>query len=415
MAAQYIFQGKKMPVDEEGFQASLKNAYPQKIRPLCACKKPPVAMYIAKIDDRFIIKRMPNTGSDHDLECRSYEIPAGLSGQDQVLGSAIKENSETGLTTLKFDFTLTKGLLSPIPTATNYKNTESHQSKTEPKRLSLRATLHYLWEQAELNKWSPVMTGKRNWYIIRKYLFEAAKDKTVKHTSLNSLLYIPEVFDLEKKRETANRRRAALQSLSASGKHTKLMLIIGEVKDISTARFGHKMIIKHLPDFPIHLNKDRHQSLCKQFETEIGLWTDNTNGHLMVIGTFGINQSGTASFDEIALMMATENWIPYDNADELTLVNTLVQANRRFVKCLRYNLPLAVPTASILLADKDKPATTLFICPASASDIYRHDLKALINKSETNTWLWDAENETLTNIYFQHSILNINSTNQVSG
>jgi hypothetical protein len=104
MAANYIFQGNKMSIDEEGFQASLKTAYPQKIRPLCPCKQPPIAMYIAKIDDRFIIKRMPNTGSDHDLECRSYEIPAGLSGRDQVLGSAIKESSVTGLTTLKFDF-----------------------------------------------------------------------------------------------------------------------------------------------------------------------------------------------------------------------------------------------------------------------------------------------------------------------
>lgn len=121
MAAQYIFQGKKMAMDEEGFKASLKNAYPKKIRPLCACKQPPVAMYIAKIDDRFIIKRMPNTGSDHDLECRSYEIPAGLSGLDQVLGSAIKENSENGLTVLKFDFSLTKGLLNPIPSGTNHK------------------------------------------------------------------------------------------------------------------------------------------------------------------------------------------------------------------------------------------------------------------------------------------------------
>lgn len=334
MATQYIFQGKKLEIDEERFQASLKKAYPQKIRPLCACKQPPVAMYIAKINDRFIIKRMPNTGSDHDLECRSYEIPAGLSGRDQVMSSAIKGNTETGLTTLKFDFSLTKGLLNPIPTATKIKKTESHHSKTEPKRLSLRATLHYLWEQAELNKWSPAMTGKRNWYIIRKYLYDAAKDKTANHTSLNSLLYIPEAFELEKKEEIAIRRRAALESLSESGIHTKLMLIIGVVKDISSARFGYKMIIKHLPDFPIHINKDRYQSLCNQFETEMRLWSDNDNGHLMVIGTFGINKSGTASFDEIALMMVTENWIPYDNSDELTLINTTIQAKQRFLKCL---------------------------------------------------------------------------------
>ncbi len=400
MAAHYIFQGKIMAVDEEDFQASLKTAYPQKIRPLCACKHPPVAMYIAKIDDRFIIKRMPNTGCDHDLECRSYEIPAGFSGRDQQMGSAIKDNNETGLTTLKFDFTLTKGSLNPIPTATNVNKTESHHSKTEPKRLSLRATLHYLWEQAELNKWSPAMSGKRNWYIIRKYLYEATKDKTAKHMSLNSLLYIPEVFELEKKDEIANRRHAALQALSESSKHKKLMLIIGEVKDISSARFVHKMIIKHLPDFPIHLNKDRYQSLCKQFETEMGLWSDNANGHLMVIGTFGINQSGSTSFEEVALMIVNENWIPYDNVDELTLINELTQARQRFIKCLKYNLPLTVLTANVLLSDKDKTSTALFICPASANEVYRNDLYTLMRKSEVNTWLWYAGNEVLPNLEF---------------
>jgi len=75
------------------------------------------------------------------------------------------------------------------------------------------------------------------------------------------------------------------------------MLIIGEVKDMKSARFGHKMIIKHLPDFPIHLNKERYQSLCKQFETEIGLCSNNQSGHLIANGTFWIHQTGTASFN----------------------------------------------------------------------------------------------------------------------
>ncbi len=388
MAAHYIFQGKIMAVDEEDFQASLKTAYPQKIRPLCACKQPPVAMYIAKIDDRFIIKRMPNTGCDHDLECRSYEIPAGLSGRDQLMGLAIKDNNETGLTTLKFDFTLTKVSLNPISTATNYKKSERHHSITEPKRLSLKATLHFLWEEAELNKWSPAMTGKRNWYIIRKYLYEAAKDKTAKHMSLNSLLYIPEVFELEIKDEIASRRRAALHVLSESSKQTKLMLIIGEVKSISSALLGYKMIIKHLPDFPIHLNKDRYQSLCNQFETEMRLWSSNTNGHLTVIGTIGINQSASASFEEIALMIVNENWIPYDNADELSLIDALVQAKRRFIKCLRYNVPSKTPSASVLLADKDKATTAIFVCPTNANEGLKEEMQVLMNNCGIKGYLW---------------------------
>jgi Protein of unknown function (DUF1173) len=401
MKACYIIQGKTMAVDGEGFQASLKNTYPQKIRPLCPCKQPPVAMYIAQVNGHFIVKRMPNTGSDHDLECDSYEIPAGLSGLGQVLGSAIKENSGDGLTALKFGFSLSKGPTKTIPTG----NAEEKNSvKTDGNKLSLRGTLHYLWEQAGFNKWSPGMVGKRNWFVIRKYLYEAAKDKTAKNVSLDTLLFIPETFKLDQKDELTQRRLATIHSLrNGDNKHKQLMLMVGEVKEITSARFGYKMVVKHLPDFPIMLNDDIYHRLLKRFNVEIELWSANENGHLLVIGTFGINGYGIPSFEEIALMTVTENWIPYDNADELRLINTLTQANQRFIKCLRYNLPSTVPTASVLLSDKDKGITALFICPASATEIYRHDLNELISNSDINTWLWDAGNEVLPKFPFQVS------------
>jgi Protein of unknown function (DUF1173) len=106
MSARYIIQGE---ANGEGFQESLRRAYPKKLRSLCPCKRPPIEMYIALVNGHFIVKCMPNTGSDHDFECGSYEIPAGLSGLGQVLGSAIKANSGDGLTSLKFDFSLSKG------------------------------------------------------------------------------------------------------------------------------------------------------------------------------------------------------------------------------------------------------------------------------------------------------------------
>jgi Protein of unknown function (DUF1173) len=106
-------------------------------------------MYIAQVNGHFIVKRMPNTGSDHDLECDSYEIPAGLSGLGQVLGSAIKENSGDDLTALKFGFSLSKGPTKTIPSGNGE---EKNSVKTDGNKLCLRGTLHYLWEQAGFNK-----------------------------------------------------------------------------------------------------------------------------------------------------------------------------------------------------------------------------------------------------------------------
>jgi len=123
----------------------------------------------------------------------------------------------------------------------------------------------------------------------------------------------------------------------------------------------------------------------------------------MVIGTFGINESGIPSFEEIALMMVTENWIPYDNADDLRLITTLTQANQRFIKCLRYNLPSTVPTTSVRLANKDKTATAMYICPASTTETYRHDLQALIENCEINSWQWGTGNEVLPKLPFRET------------
>jgi Protein of unknown function (DUF1173) len=396
----YLIEGKKFSADDGELQPALASAYSRHGRPLCFCKTPALEMYIAKVNGLYIVKRMPNTGCQHDPDCSSYEIPAELSGLCQVLGTAIKENITDGLTTLKFDFALSKGVSKTIPSGTTQ---EKSSVKADTKKLSLRATLHYLWEQAGFNKWSPAMAGKRNWFVIRKYLYEAAKDKTAKNVALDKLIYIPEAFDLDHKQDIAERRIATLSHLHENNEPQQFMLIIGEVKELTSARFGYKMVIKHLPDFPFMLNNGIYHRLCKRFEIELALWSANESSHLIVMGTFGNNASGISSFEEITLMMVTENWIPYDNPEELILIAELTLSNQRFIKCLRYNLPSTVPTASVLLTDKDRTATTLFICPASAGESYIKHLNTLIENSEIKTWLWDAGNVALPKFPFQVS------------
>jgi len=63
---------------------------------------------VARLGDHFILKRMPYTGSHHAPDCPSYEPPADLSGLGQVLGSAITEDPESGVTSLKLGFSMSK-------------------------------------------------------------------------------------------------------------------------------------------------------------------------------------------------------------------------------------------------------------------------------------------------------------------
>jgi hypothetical protein len=246
--------------------------------------KPPAEMYVAKVNGHFIIKRMPNTGSAHSPACESYEPPAELSGLGRLLGHAIQENVEEGTTVLKFEVSLSamRGRTAPIPTGK-----ETDTAKTSGK-LGLRATLHYLWEEAGFVKWTPSMAGKRSWHVIRKYLLQATETKVTKGVPLSEMLYVPEPFSQNAKMKS--RKGAWPGSAKFSAARTRanqLMLIVGEVKEIAPSRFGHKLIVKHLPDCPLMMQEDLHSPLIRRFENELALWNATEGSHLLFIGTLG--------------------------------------------------------------------------------------------------------------------------------
>jgi len=245
--------------DEPERQSILAAMYRKKERPVCPCKNPPIEMYIAKVGNRYIVKRMPDTGQLHSPDCDSYEPPAELSGLGEVLGSAIKEDTENGIIELRFDFSMTKMPGRPPVNATG---PEEDSVQTDGSRLSLRSTLHYLWEQAGFNKWTPAMAGKRSWRVIRKHLLAATSDKVAKGKPLPNQIYIPETFSQESKAAIKQNWLGLVARLSPKSSGPKqLMILIGEVKEITPARYGNQIVIKHAPDIRFFLPADLQKKM----------------------------------------------------------------------------------------------------------------------------------------------------------
>ena len=88
--------------------AVLAAAYARRIRPLCLCRDPGLAMYIADVGDQYLVKRMPLSGSSHDPSCVSYERPDELTGLGELMGSAIRIDADTGMAVLKLGFSLSR-------------------------------------------------------------------------------------------------------------------------------------------------------------------------------------------------------------------------------------------------------------------------------------------------------------------
>ena len=66
--------------DSESGQEALLRAQAARTPVYFACSPLEPAMYIARLKDRLIVKRMPGTGFEHAPECGSFEAPEHLSG-----------------------------------------------------------------------------------------------------------------------------------------------------------------------------------------------------------------------------------------------------------------------------------------------------------------------------------------------
>lgn len=383
-----VISGRRIGVDDPELEGVLSAAHASKARPACLCVDGGVAMYIAHVGPRFIVKRMPNTGHLHATECASYDPPPELSGLGEVAGSAIQEDLASGATTLKLDFALKMRGGARAPVA---QGTPSDTVRTDGKKLTLRGMLHYLWDQAELTRWTPGMAGKRTWGVVQRRLAVAADNKFAKGDPLSESLFLPEAWSTEHKDAIEQSRRQRLAKLRAPDpKGSRVMLIVGELKEFKEARFGARAVIRHLPEMPLQVPADLMGRIDRRFEQELALWRGNEESHMILAGTMYVDAAGYELLDAVTLMVTDSNWIPVDHRWDLELVHKLIAARRRFTKGLRYNLAADRPIASAVVSDIADGPRALFVIAPSASGEEVAKVSSLVQQSAVASWVWNA-------------------------
>lgn len=370
------------------FPDRLAIAYMMKIRPLCLCRTPGVPMYVAQIGDQHVVKRMPLSGATHGPQCGSYDPPYELTGLGPLIGSAIQVDTATGAAALKLDFSMTK-LGSRSAAAAG--DAQSPQTvKNEARKLSLRALLHYLWHEGGLTEWTSLWRGKRHWWHVRSHLVEAARTMTVRGEPLVDRLFVPEPFRADDKTGIEQRRAMALTELypPAPGAR-RLMLLVGEIKEFGEARSGRKVVIKHMPGFPLFLEDRAFTSLQRRFSAQLELWQANEVSHLMAIMTIGATGSGLTMINEIALMTVTAEWLPVESIYEERVLEKLTKLRRKSVKGLRFNLSSSQPVAIATLLEAEPVPVALYLVPPEAGDQFESVLSDMIAaRCDLDAWIW---------------------------
>ena len=386
----YLIQGRRWNPDDAGFDEVVSAAHTTHLRPLCLCLVKGIEMYVARLWDGYLIKRMPYTGSHHAPDCPSYEPPAEFSGLGQVLGSAITEDPVNGVTALKLGFSMSKAGARSIDPGSG---DGSDSVATDGIKLSLRGLLHYLWDQAELTHWHPGFAGKRSWATVRKHLLIAAENKIARGDSLRSRLYVPEVFSVDQRDAISARRMAQWsQAIATPGKPQHLMLLIAEVKEIVPARYGFKAVLKHVPDQAFALDEQLYRRLGRRFESALTLWGAADDIHMVMIATFSVAAAGIPSIVELSLMPVTRYWLPVEDGFEKRLIERLVADGRSFVKGLRYNLGAGSALASATLTDCEVSAPLLFVVHAGIEDSGRY---LQLCAPSAPAWLWHPSSEAM--------------------
>ena len=387
----FNFFGETIPKTHAEFGQYLRRAHEEKHHPLCLCKSPGIPMYVSRASNTYILKRMPNRGALHHSDCDSYAVPAHLSGRGLMEDKAITENHDTGLTSLKLAFPLTKSAGSRDPITPSSGEQKTVQAETT--KLTIRALLEYLYEDAGLTRWSPRMKGKRNWHVVRHNLVQAAQNKMSHKNAIAQRLLVPEFFSVEKKGEIAARRRHFFASMAPTKGKLQFSILIGEVKAIETARFGGKLIIKHMPDMPIYMAADVFKRVGKVFASQIAMFEQDEDIHLLTIMTFYLSASGNPQVETISFMTVDSNWLPFDNICEKELMERLVTDNRYFLRSMRYNLSSTDVMATAILTDTKPDATAFYIVPLGATEAYYDELDQLVNSTDTPSHIWDTNDE----------------------
>jgi hypothetical protein len=392
-AAVYEIAGRRFEVGSRGFADAIADAHATHHRPRCMCQVEGVEMYVARLGEGYIVKRMPDTGSHHSPDCPSYEPPAEFSGLGQVLGSAITEDPATGETTLKLDFPLTKMPgRSQVPPAGG----DNDSVASDGTKLTLRALLHYLWDQAELTRWHPGFAGKRTWATVRRHLLKATDHKLARGEALRARLYVPEPFSIDE-RDAINARRLAhwQEAVAVPGKPQHLMLLVGEVKEIVPARYGFRVIVKHVPDQAFAIDEQLYRRLGHRFESELTLWGAFDTIRMIMVATFGLSSAGIPAIHELCLMPVTQQWLPVEDGFEKQLVERLVGENRSFVKGLHYNLGPGERIASAALTDCAGSVPMLFILPTDVDETSPGNESRAPGHPGTAAWTWRRSGETI--------------------
>jgi hypothetical protein len=373
----FAIRGRVWQLTDPGLQDALAQIHDTAERPRCLCMPDGIEMYVAR-HRHYLVKRMPDTGKTHHPLCPSYEPDNAYSGLGDLVGDAVLETHPGHIELRVHGRAVARG-----------EPDEPGEVAVPRRRMTLRAVLHFLFEQAGFNRWTPAMAGKRNQGVLCKYLLEAAADIEVKGKSLAERLYVPEPFSESAKADIAQRPHAKLAVLQPHDGQAPLALVIGEFKACERGERDCRIWIRHMPDAPLLMDARAWDRLARIYAAMLEA-RDADTGHpvrLIMAALIRARREFTYEIDAASLMLLSEQWIPVEGVHELPLIDSLIAQKRRFLKPLRYDAKAAAAFPNALLLDCGATPVPLHLISEFMSPKDR-SLKEKVIQTDSKSMVW---------------------------
>jgi hypothetical protein len=392
-AARYFIGGQSYALSDSRLQGALERVHASAERPRCMCVPGGVEMYVAKHTE-FVIKRMPDTGRLHHVSCPSFEPEPATSGLGELLGEAIVEHTPEQVE-LRTSFPLARmagGRSARGLTSEGGSPGEPNAVNVPPRRMSLRAVLHFLYDRAGFNRWYPAMDGKRSQAVIHHHLLAAARGVTLKGGALEACLFVPEQFRVAEAEQIAQRRRQRLSTLlpCESDGRFKMAILIGQLTDDEATAYGRRLTVKHMPDAPLYID----HAAWSRAQRAFGLTLQALDADLahkpraVMVALIHAKREHLYQVDSLSLMLVTEQWIPLDGLHELPLIEALQREGRSFLKPLRFDARSSAAFPNVLLLDAGPVAVPLHVASAFLSARERAAKDRAVNQGGPAAWVW---------------------------
>ncbi|WP_331722998.1 DUF1173 family protein [Nocardia sp. NBC_00511] len=297
---------------------------------LCLCQPEPLRLVIRCRGGRYFLARWPGEGQAHHHSCPFHQIDPALSGRGAYADDAIVEGPEG--TSIRFDTPL---LVKPATTVSETDPRATDSVSGGRCTVGLLGLLHYLWEDAHLNAYSPGQ--RRGWPQIRATLESQMQDCVLSRHALAEVLYLVPPY----RPETADANRAAfaafLTGLRSPREQVRRGLLLGELTEATASAHSVAYKVKHLPR-TLYASHELHQRILRSHRHAFARAASQHGGHRIALFLIERSPKGYASVADAAVMLTTgDTYIPADSSHELVMANALQAAHRAYFKPVRYD------------------------------------------------------------------------------